>query len=217
MPEFLKSTPVRVVTLVLVVHAALFYTLSHGEAVLLVHPLAEFPKQVGGWRTVREGVLDRTTLRILKADDYLSRDYISPSAAQEINFYVAFFRTQRTGQTPHSPKNCLPGGGWVPSVAAIVDIPIPGRTEPIRVNQYIVSRGPEKDVVMYWYQSHGRVVASEYAAKFFVVVDALRYNRTDTALVRVAVPVTGSDEDAVRTAREFVMACFAPLAQLLPS
>jgi EpsI family protein len=70
---------------------------------------------------------------------------------------------------------------------------------------------------MYWYQSHGRVVASEYAAKFYVVVDALRYNRTDTALVRVAVPVTGSDEDAVRTAREFVMACFAPLAQLLPS
>jgi EpsI family protein len=217
MPEFLKSTPVRVVTLVLVVHAALFYTLSHGEAVLLVHPLAEFPKQVGGWRTVWEGVPDQTTLSILKADDYLSRDYVSLSRAQEINFYVAFFRTQRTGQTPHSPKNCLPGGGWVPSVAAIVDILIPGRTEPIRVNQYIVSRGPEKDVVMYWYQSHGRVVASEYAAKFYVVVDALRYNRTDTALVRVAVPVTGSDEDAVRTAREFVVACFAPLAQLLPS
>jgi EpsI family protein len=217
MPEFLKSTPARVVTLVLVLHAALFYTLSHGEAVLLVRPLAEFPKQIGEWRMIQEGVLDQETRDILKADDYLTRDYVSPSSTETVNFYVAFFRTQRTGQTPHSPKNCLPGGGWVPSASSIVDVAIPGRAQPIRVNQYIVAKGPLRDVVMYWYQSHGRVVASEYAAKIYVVADALRYNRTDTALVRVVVPVTGSDDDAVRIAREFVVAFFTPLAQFLPS
>lgn len=217
MPKFLKSTPVRVVTLVLVLHAVLFYTLSHGEAVLLVRPLAEFPKQIGDWHMIQEETLDRETMNILKADDYLTRDYVSPSSSDAVNLYVAFFKTQRTGQTPHSPKNCLPGGGWVPSVSAMVDIPIPGRPAPIRVNQYIVSKGPSRDVVMYWYQSHGRVVASEYTAKIYVVADALRYNRTDTALVRVVVPVTGSDDDAVRLAREFIVSFFTPLAQFLPT
>jgi len=217
MPEFLKSTPARVVTLVLVLHAALFYTLSHGEAVLLVRPLAQFPKQIGEWRTIQEGVLDREVLDVLKADDYLTRDYAAPAVKEPVNLYVAFFRTQRTGQTPHSPKNCLPGSGWVPSASSIVPIPIPGRAEPIRVNQYIVSKGPSRDVVMYWYQSHGRVVASEYTAKIYVVADALRYNRTDTALVRVVVPITGNDEDAVRIARDFIVSFFTPLARFLPS
>jgi EpsI family protein len=216
MPDFLRSTPVRIVSLVLVLHAVFFYTLSHGEAVLLVRPLSDFPKEVGTWRTVEEGVLDQETLRILKADDYLTRDYASPSSPLVANLYVAFFRTQRTGQSPHSPKNCLPGGGWVPSSSSIVDVPVPGRREPIQVNQYIVSRGPARDVVLYWYQSHGRVVASEYTAKIYVVADALRYHRTDTALVRVVVPVTGSDDDAVRAAREFVGSFFSPLAQFLP-
>lgn len=217
MPDFMKSTAVRVVTLVLVLHAVLFYTLSHGEAVLLVRPLAQFPQQIGEWRMVQEGVLDQETRNILKADDYLTRDYRSPSSSELVNLYVAFFKTQRTGQTPHSPKNCLPGGGWVPSVSAIVPIQIPGLREPIRVNQYIVSKGPLRDVVMYWYQSHGRVVASEYTAKIYVVADALRYNRTDTALVRVVVPVNGSDDDAVRLAREFIASFFTPLAQFLPT
>jgi EpsI family protein len=217
MPEFLKSTAARVVTLVLVLHAVLFYSLSHGEAVIPVRPLADFPKQIGGWRMIQEGVLDQETLNILKADDYLTRDYVSPSSTEPANLYVAFFRTQRTGQTPHSPKNCLPGGGWVPAESSIVGIAVPGRAEPIRVNQYIVAKGPERDVVMYWYQSHGRVVASEYAAKIYVVADALRYNRTDTALVRVVVPVIRSDEDSVRVARAFIVSFFSPLAQFLPS
>jgi EpsI family protein len=217
MPEFLKSTPVRLVTLVLVLHAALFYSLSHGEAVLLVRPLADFPKQIGEWRIIREEVLDQETRNILRADDYLTRDYVAPSSTVGVNLYVAFFRTQRTGQAPHSPKNCLPGGGWVPSMSAIVDVAVPGRPRPIQVNQYIVAKGPSRDVVMYWYQSHGRVVASEYAAKVYVVADALRYNRTDTALVRVVVPITGSDDDAVRVARDFIASFFTPLAQFLPS
>jgi len=216
MSDLLKSAPVRVVTLVLITHAALFYTLSHGEAVPLARPLQDFPAQIDDWRMIRQGILDTETLQVLKADDYLTRDYTSPSSPVEVNFYVAFFRTQRTGQTPHSPKNCLPGGGWVPSQSAIVPVDIPGQSEPIRVNQYIVAKGTSRDVVMYWYQSHGRVVASEYTAKVYVVVDALRYNRTDTALVRVVVPITGSDDDAVRIAKQFVADFYPPLTHYLP-
>jgi EpsI family protein len=217
MPDFLKSKAVRIVSLVLVLHAALFYSLSHGEAVLLVRPLNQFPKQIGDWRLFQEQVIDQDTMNVLRADDYLTRDYAASSSPVLVNLYVAFFRTQRTGQTPHSPKNCLPGSGWVPSASSIVDVSIPGRAQPIRVNQYIVSRGPARDVVMYWYQSHGRVVASEYAAKVYVVADAVRYNRTDTALIRVVVPISGTDDDAIRIARNFIASFFTPLAQFLPA
>jgi EpsI family protein len=217
MPEFLKSTAARVLTLVLVAHAVLFYSLSHGEAVPLARPLAQFPTEVGPWQMTHEGVIEQEIRDQLRADDYLMRDYRSSASAATANLYVAFFRTQRTGQTPHSPKNCLPGTGWQPSSSAIVAVPVPGEAEPVRVNQYIVSKGPYKDVVMYWYQSHGRVMASEYTAKFWVIADALRYNRTDTALVRVVVPLEGNEETAVHEADDFVRSVFGPLKQLLPS
>ena len=217
MPEFLKSTPARVLAILLVAQAVLFYSLSHGEAVPLARPLAQFPTQVGGWQMTQEGVIEQDVKDALKADDYLMRDYQIPNSPAQANLYVAFFKTQRTGQTPHSPKNCLPGSGWQPSSSTIVSVAIPGQAEPIRVNQYIVSKGTYKDVVMYWYQSHGRAVASEYSAKLYVIADALRYNRTDTALVRVVVPIEGSQETAVRQATDFVQALFVPLKQLLPS
>ncbi|HTP86416.1 MAG TPA: EpsI family protein [Bryobacteraceae bacterium] len=216
MPEFLKSRSARLVTLALVLHAVAFYSLSHGEAVLLVRPLSQFPKEIDGWRMVEEGVIDAETLAILRADDYLTRDYAAAGSPAPANLYVAFFRTQRTGQTPHSPKNCLPGSGWVPSSSSIVDVPVPGGA-PIQVNQYIVSRGSARDVVLYWYQSHGRVVASEYKAKVYVVADALRYNRTDTALVRVVVPVVTTEDAALQEARNFVASLFSPLARFLPT
>jgi len=93
---------------------------------------------------------------------------------------------------------------------------VPGGA-PIQVNQYIVSRGSARDVVLYWYQSHGRVVASEYKAKVYVVADALRYNRTDTALVRVVVPVVTTEDAALQEARNFVASLFSPLARFLPT
>jgi EpsI family protein len=134
-----------------------------------------------------------------------------------VNLFVAYFRSQRTGQTPHSPKNCLPGAGWVPSVAEETSIPIEGRA-PIEVNRYVISKGDVKSIVLYWYQSRDRVVASEYTAKVYVVADAIRYNRTDTALVRVVVPVIGNNEAAANEAAvKFVQTLFNPLRKHFPA
>jgi EpsI family protein len=96
-----------------------------------------------------------------------------------------------------------------------MDIDVPGRGV-IRVNKYIVSKGEDKSVVLYWYQSHQRVIASEYAAKVYLVADAIRYNRTDTALVRVVVPVAGDEAAAMDTAKRFVQGIFPSLGQFLP-
>ena len=153
----------------------------------------------------------------LRADDYLTRDYAEPPSGIA-NLFVAFFKSQRAGQTPHSPKNCLPGSGWVWTVSDTIPIAISGRGAPIVVNRYVVSKGEARAVVLYWYQSRDRVVASEYKAAAFVAWDALRYNRTDTALVRIVAPI-GQGGETVATAAgvQFIQTIFLQLRQFFPA
>jgi EpsI family protein len=162
--------------------------------------------------------LDKDTLDVLKADDILSRLYQSAHTGRLANFFVAYFNTQRTGKAPHSPKNCLPGSGWVPSESGTLEIPVTGESKPIAVNRYIVARGQNQSVVLYWYQSRNRIIASEYQAKLYTVMDAIRYNRSDTALVRVVVNVEdGNTQSATDTAVSFVKEFFEPLRHYLPA
>lgn len=175
-------------------------------------PLEKFPVTVGGWTMAQEGVVDKEVRDLLKADDVISRVYTGSAAGEAASLFVAYFKSQRTGAVPHSPKHCLPGAGWTPSVSDVITIPVPGRATPIRVNHYLVERGDEKSVVLYWYQSHGRVIANEYEAKLYLVADAIRYNRTDTSLVRVVMPVKGdASEQATARAVSFVQVVFNSL------
>jgi len=208
----------RILTVVLVIQAALFYATSRGENVPSMQPLRDFPHALSGWLMVQEGYVDDETQAVLKADDTLTRTYGSPKFPLASNLFVAFFKTQRTGKTPHSPKNCLPGSGWEREREDYLDVTIPGMAEPIQVNRYIVSKGDQKSLVLYWYQTQKRVVANEYKAKIMTVEDAIRYNRTDMAIVRVVVPVRGSnDAEAQQEAVEFVQSFFIPLRKYLPS
>jgi EpsI family protein len=179
--------------------------------------LDRFPSAVGAWRMIERGVIEKDVRDVLKADDYLTRRYaISP--AQTASLFVASFKSQRAGQTPHSPKNCLPGSGWMWSVSDTILVKIAERDRPIEINRYVVSKGDMKAVVLYWYQSRDRVVASEYKAAAFVAWDAIRQNRTDTALVRVVVPIAGNRADAAtRSGIEFIQAFFTTLRQFLPA
>lgn len=174
--------------------------LSHGEATPPAKALTQFPAQVGDFKAVHESSLDKPTLDLLGVSDYLLRDYYSPAVNTwgMVGLYVGYFRTQRTGASIHSPKNCLPGSGWQPMTSTIYQLPLDdGRKIP--VNLYIVRKDTDEELVLYWYQAHGRVVASEYWGKFYLVYDALRLNRTDAALVRVTAPVYRGDEEQART------------------
>jgi EpsI family protein len=143
---------------------------------------------------------------------------VNRTTGRVATLFIAYFETQRTGKTPHSPKNCLPGSGWIPSRSGTVSIPIPGLAHLIDVNQYIVSRGQNQSIVLYWYQDRSRVIASEYAAKIYTVADSIRYNRSDTALVRVVVGVDDGDiNGAEATAASFVKAFFVRLRDYLPA
>jgi EpsI family protein len=213
-----KNRYVRVVAAVLLLEAAAFYAFAmRRETTPPVAPLVLFPSVVGDWLIFRDFPLDQEVLDVLKADDTLNRFYVNQSTKQLAGLYIAYFRTQRYGQAPHSPKNCLPGAGWEPVKEDFLSLGVPGWEAPITVNRYVVQHGDDKSVTLYWYQSHNRVIATEYAAKFWAVADSIRYQRSDTALVRVMVPVGPAGIDvAEQTGTAFVQAMFTALLHELP-
>lgn len=218
MSGIMRTKSARILSIVLLLQAATFYGFSRTEKVPAHKPLDEFSLGNPNWLLVQNVEIPKETLDVLKADDWLSRIYQNRNTGRWATLFVAYFETQRTGKAPHSPKNCLPGSGWAPSQSGTINIQVAGEPAPIHVNRYIVAHGDNQDAVLYWYQSRNRVIASEYAAKIFTVTDSIRYNRTDTALVRVIVPVQNSDiQSAVDAAVSFVQVLFEPLKQYLPA
>ena len=224
MLKFLKSPAARIVTALLVVQGVLLYSAVRPELVPTSRPLEGMPTTMGSWHLVQTGVIEQDVLDVLKADDILNGEYCTSASPDcektgqgRAGLFVAAFRTQRTGKTPHSPKNCLPGSGWTPLSSGEIAVDV-GRAAPISVNRYVVASGSQQDLVLYWYQSRDRVVANEYKAKFWVMADAIRLNRTDTALVRVIVPVRNKDQaQAEATATDFVKSFYSTLLDYLPS
>lgn len=216
-PPILNSRRGVILTIVLLAQAGLFYGFSRREYIPPHTALDAFSLDDTHWNLVENIPIDQDTLDVLKADDLLSREYQNTATGHLATLFVAYFKTQRTGKTPHSPKNCLPGSGWVPSQSGMMKIAIPGRPNPIQVNRYVVSRGQNQSLVLYWYESHDRVIASEYTAKIYTVLDSIRYNRSDTSLVRVVVSVDdGNVAGATQTAVNFVKTFFKPLNEFLP-
>ena len=181
---------------------------------------ATFPMEIGGWKGRQEPPLEDKILAILGVNDYLTRAYFSPQAAAGL--YVGYWRSQRQGDTIHSPLNCLPGAGWEPLSKRTLAIDVADKaavSRQIAINRYVIQKGLDRQLVLYWYQSHGRVVASEYAGKFYLVKDAIQLNRTDAALVRVIVPIaTGTDDEgkAEREGVRFIKSLFPVLNEFLP-
>jgi EpsI family protein len=209
----LRSRYLHIVTLVLVVQAVLFYSASHGENTPTPLPLKGLPMTFGSWKLAQEGVVDDETQAVLRADDLLTRDYVGPEG--RANLFMAYFRTQRAGQSPHSPKNCLPGAGFQPVENGTIDVPVGDKS--IHINQFVVANGEDESVVLYWYQSQGRVIADEFAAKFYLIEDSIRRHRSDTSLVRVVVPVRNeTTQKAKQTAIDFVQAVYPVVNSWLP-
>jgi EpsI family protein len=178
--------------------------------------LSLFPEQIGEWQG---SPLPVTTgeQKVLGPGDFLLREYRSLTAPAPVELYIAYFSSQRMGDTIHSPQNCLPGSGWSPLESGRLEISkADGST--MSVDRYIVAKGLNRALVLYWYQAHGRVTASEYVAKFRLVEDAIRLNRTDGSLVRVVVPFADSpgERAAQTTALAFIARIEPTLQQYIP-
>jgi EpsI family protein len=196
------------------------------EPVAIRESFHKFPMQIGSWRGERAADFDSKILTILGVDEYLNRIYRSDDKAP-VGLYIGYYQSQRQGDSIHSPMNCLPGAGWLPVSKSQATIPVAtstkavGEERQITVNRYVIQKGEHKQVVLYWYQSQGRVIASEYWSKVYMVLDAMRTNRTDASLVRVIVPTAdlsaGAEAAAHRRAVEFVQRMFPLLGEYLPS
>lgn len=173
-----------------------FWELS-GEARIERRQLSEFPVELGGWRQLRpDAKFDAATEAVLRADDYVLRDYGTNAAGTLVSLYVGYYATQRTGSTYHSPLNCMPGTGWTLSEPSTVTVRPEDGSPAFEANRYVVQNASERFLLVYWYQGRGRAVASEYTDKVYVVLDSLRRRRSDGSMVRLLVPVRSSESEA---------------------
>jgi EpsI family protein len=191
--------------------ALLLHARPSTDLVPVSEPLTQVPTNVAGWGGY-DVQIDQETLSVLGAGDFLSRVYSRAGQSNLIGLFIAYFPTQRTGVTIHSPKNCLPGAGWAFESSHYVTLR-DALGMPHRVGEYIIADGDNRQFVIYWYQAHGRSVASEYMAKIYMITDAMRLNRTDGALVRVTTPI--DPREGVSPARIRVEAFTAQLAPTL--
>jgi EpsI family protein len=161
-------------------------------------PLSSFPAQLANWDST-EFVQDQKTLEVLGPGDFMERVYQDPAKKLPyVDLFLAYFPSQRAGETPHSPQHCLPGSGWNPDENVRVTLALPGHG-PFPANRYVISKGDQRRLVLYWFWAHDRGVASEYWAKFYLVKDAIRMNRSDGSLVRFVTPMfPGETPDAAQ-------------------
>ncbi len=178
-----SSARFLIAAVLLAVTAIFLQARSRNELVPVRQPLKAFPQQLGEWTGTDVAI------------PFLLRVYQDDSGRNpDVDLFLAYFSSQRAGDTIHSPKNCLPGAGWSPIEASRISISSPGRVH-FPANRYIIAKGTERQLVLYWYWAHDRAVASEYLAKFYLVADSIRMNRSDGSLVRVTTPLR-SEESA---------------------
>jgi EpsI family protein len=210
-----------IVTVCLLVGAVALVRASKTERVPVRESFEYFPNTIGAWDGRSLGAFEAKIVAVLGVDEYMNRVYSAPGY-QPVGLYVGYYQSQRQGDTMHSPLNCLPGAGWLPISQKRTEIQVSDEHGPrtVLVNNFVIEKGLDRQVVLYWYQSHGRVVASEYWGKIYTVVDAVRLNRSDGALVRLVIPIAntpGGQEAAERAGVAFAQAMFPQLGRYLPS
>jgi len=155
--------------------------------------LTAFPRELGPW-VGRDVPIPQDALEVLGPGDFLLRLYGDQSRPEPyVDLFIAYFPSQRTGDTIHSPKHCLPGAGWLPLDSSRIKVSLAGRPD-VPMNRYVIGKGEDRQLVLYWYYAHQRAVASEYSAKFYLVADSIRMNRSDGAMIRLTTPMRHGED-----------------------
>lgn len=185
-----------------------------------IHPdrrlFAAFPSTLGDWHG-RTASLDTQTVAALGLTDYILSDYVRKDG-HPVNLYVAYYASQRSGISPHSPSVCIPGNGWLITRLRETEYRNPALKVPLPYNRVIIEKGSQKQLVYYWFDERGMKLASEYWSKFYLLRDAILENRTDGALVRLTTPIfpNETERDADKRLQDFTAALLPNLAQYLP-
>jgi EpsI family protein len=212
----MKPVHFYILAAILTCQAVVYYEFSSNEVIPNYQPWSEFPEHVGRWSQTAELTEDGASLAQLQPDDYIDRNYVAKDGRQ-VNFFVAYFKTQRTGHAPHSPEACLPGAGWQPVSKSVIPVSVPSANTTIDANQYVVRLEGIQMAVFYWYQTASRSVADQYAYQLYAIPELLLHGRTDVALVRVITPMQGDDlASAKATALDFIQSAFGAVKKHFP-
>lgn len=181
--------------------------------------LADFPLRVGDWHGQRRSI-EPPVLRTLRLTDYALMDFVTPNRRGGVNFYVAYYESQRKGEAVHSPRSCIPGDGWeIESLSrrSVEGIAVPGGGA-LTVNRVVIAKGDLRQVVYYWFAQRGRHLTNEYLVKWYLFIDGLTRNRTDGALVRLVTPLGRNEPEEAADARlgDFLRDVFPRLNAFVP-
>jgi EpsI family protein len=196
---------------------ALLGTVNQSEQIKPNKNFDTFPMSIQGWQG-ETSRFDEEIYDVLGVDDSILAGYTSPGG-DRVELYVGFYQSQKEGDLIHSPKNCMPGAGWNITRTSIepVDVVENGKPTSINVIQLILEKGEQKQMVFYWFQSRGRVIASEYMQKIWLVIDSITKHRTDGSFVRLISPVTTDEAKALDTLKAFTRDIFPYLREYIPS
>lgn len=205
-----------IVLFILLLGASLNYYFSKPDISLPRKNLSDFPKQLGDWTAVSEHAIDGRSMEILQVDDYFMRSYRN-SKGEIIGLYIGYFKSQREGKGIHSPRQCLPGAGWVPVNISVYSLPVSGHNpETVPVNQFVMGKGLDRQLFLFWYHGRGRIYASEYWNKIYLIWDGLTKKRTDGALIRVNNMMTGDPDRALKIQTDFIHLFYPLLKEYIP-
>jgi exosortase D (VPLPA-CTERM-specific) len=180
-------------------------------------PFVTFPLHFQGWRGEQDNLRPIVTEK-LALTDYLLNNY-ARNGEPPVNFYVAYYASQRKGVSPHSPRVCVPGGGWSITDLERFRIDLSGRDQPVDVNRAVIQNGMQRQIVYYWFKQRGRNIANEYLMKWYLLKDSIMRNRTDGSLVRLTTLIAPGEEAADADARlqRFLSIVDPKLDQYIPS
>ncbi len=181
-PKFIAACCLLAVTL------AISLGVEFHEKLPMNRPLSQFPASSGAWQG-KQVSMEQKFIDTLDLSDYVIIDYHNGDG-RLVNFYVAYYQSQRKGESIHSPETCMPGGGWLFRESGKTLVPINnGEKATMAVNRALMQKGESKQLAYYWFPMRGRVLTNAYEMKLYNFWDALTRQRTDGALVRIITPI----------------------------
>ncbi len=210
----MSLTRTIIAVLILTVTALATQVLSRSESIYPNRPFAQFPMSIDTWQGTRSN-LDLNIYNILGVEDYVLSTYRNPRG-KSVNLYVGFYQSQKEGDLIHSPKNCMPGAGWHILETTRESVQFKGEDGPSKVARLLLEKGRDRQVVLYWFQSRGRIIASEYMQKIWLVIDAITRQRTDGSFVRLIAPVTDNEVATLEMLNEFARQIKPHLDNFIP-
>jgi len=193
--------------------AAVIIIFRHDVAVPITRPLIQFPEQIKTWRMSRHIEFDDKTLAVLKATDYLARQYAG-SDGKTIQLYIGYHSGSENDRGIHSPKNCLPGSGWLNISSERGALVLPDST--LNIVRAVYQKGDARELFLYWFQVRGHTLSNEYALKLATVVNSSFYGRRDASFIRVSVPVDSDVNQSRSSGEQFIRDIEPIIREFLP-